>query len=157
MIGTITAKFRLARLGLVFGATLALCACSAQFRNHGYAPTEDQLADIQVGVDDRATVAEVIGAPTAGGVIGDGDYYYVQSRFRHYAFFEPEEIDRQVVAVSFDSQGFVANVERFGLQDGQVVALSRRVTSSNVRDFSFLRQLMGDLGNFDAGSVLGSE
>ncbi|KPP87314.1 MAG: Beta-barrel assembly machine subunit BamE [Rhodobacteraceae bacterium HLUCCA08] len=145
------------RLGIALVALLALSACSEQFRNHGYVPGDDQLAEVLIGLDDRASVAEVLGAPTAGGVLDGDAFYYVQSRFRHFAFFEPQEVDRQVVAISFDAEGLVSNVERFGLEDGQVVALSRRVTSSSVRDTTFLRQLLGALGNFDASRVLGSE
>ena len=35
-----------------------------------------------------------------------------------------------------------------------VVALSRRVTDSNVRGVSFLRQLLGNLGRFRAEDLL---
>ena len=60
----------------------------------------------------------------------------------------PKEIDRQVVAISFSDNGVVTNVERFGLERGRVVPLSRRVTSSSVRDQSLLRQLLGNIGRF---------
>jgi hypothetical protein len=49
----------------------------------------------------------------------------------------------------------VSNVERFGLENGNVVALSRRVTQDNVRDTTFLRQLFGSIGRFNAGDFLG--
>ncbi|MCB1399310.1 MAG: outer membrane protein assembly factor BamE, partial [Rhodobacteraceae bacterium] len=61
---------------------------------------------------------------------------------------------RQVVAVSFTEAGLVSNVERFGLQDGQVVVLSRRVTESNIRSLGLVRQLMGSLGRVSAGQLL---
>jgi hypothetical protein len=51
----------------------------------------------------------------------------------------------------------VTGVERFGLEDGQVVSLSRRVTDDNIRDTTFVRQLLGAIGNINAGSFLGSE
>ena len=35
--------------------------------------------------------------------------------------------ERQVVAISFNESGTVTNVERFGLERGQIVVLSRRV------------------------------
>ncbi|MBC7156656.1 MAG: outer membrane protein assembly factor BamE, partial [Rhodobacteraceae bacterium] len=41
-------------------------------------------------------------------------------------------------------------VERFGLRDGEVVALSRRVTETNVRGVTFIRQLIGNIGNLRA-------
>jgi hypothetical protein len=58
------------------------------------------------------------------------------------------------VAVSFTEAGLVSNVERFGLQDGQVVVLSRRVTESNIRSLGLVRQLMGSLGRVSAGQLL---
>ncbi|MEZ5714860.1 MAG: outer membrane protein assembly factor BamE [Paracoccaceae bacterium] len=143
-----------ARLGLAALAILALTACAPVFRNHGYIPSEDELAEIVVGVDTRATVDEVIGAPSAGGVLEGGDYYYVRSRVRHFGMFEPKEIERQVLAISFNEQGVVQNIERFGLEDGRIVQLSRRVTSSSVEGKGFLRQLLGNIGGFNPGAFL---
>jgi outer membrane protein assembly factor BamE (lipoprotein component of BamABCDE complex) len=141
-------------LGLAALAILALTACAPVFRNHGYIPSEDELAEIVVGVDTRATVDEVIGAPSAGGVLEGGDYYYVRSRVRHFGMFEPKEIERQVLAISFNEQGVVQNIERFGLEDGRIVQLSRRVTSSSVEGKGFLRQLLGNIGAFNPGAFL---
>ncbi len=129
--------------------------CTTLYRNHGYAPTDDQLAEVLVGVDTRDTVADVVGPPTASGVTNGGGFFYVQSRFRLLGPLEPKEIEREVVAIRFDSEGVVSNVERFGLENGNVVALSRRVTQDNVRDTTFIRQLFGSIGNFNAGDFLG--
>lgn len=137
---------------------LALCifaaGCAAQYRNHGYVPSEDDLANVIVGVDTRDSVAETIGTPTSGGVLEDGGYYYVRSRVKTFGPFRPEEVERQLVAVTFDSSGTVSNIERFGLDDGRVVTLSRRVTDNGLNNVSFIRQLLGNIGNFDAGSIL---
>jgi outer membrane protein assembly factor BamE (lipoprotein component of BamABCDE complex) len=71
---------------------------------------------------------------------------------RNYTYQAPEVIERDVVAISFDAGGVVTNIERFGLEDGQLVQLSRRVTDSSVRDLGFFRQLMRNLGRVDLGS-----
>lgn len=142
----------------VLGCALFMAVgCTTLYRNHGYAPTDDQLAEVLVGVDTRGTVADVIGPPTASGVTNGGDFFYVQSRFRLLGPLEPKEIDREVVAIRFDGEGIVSNVERFGLENGNVVALSRRVTQDNVRDTTFIRQLFGSIGQFNAGDFLGDE
>ena len=93
---------------------LALSACSPQFRNHGYVPNDEDLALITVGVDTRASVEEAVGAPAMSGVITDTATYYVQSRVRRFAWQEPEVVERQVLAISYDSAGVVTNIERFG-------------------------------------------
>jgi len=123
--------------------------CSATFVNHGYAPTDLELEEIIVGVDDRASVEETIGRPSSAGVLQEGGWYYVSSRVRHFTYKEPEVIDRQLVAVSFDKRGVVSNVERFTLEDGRVIALSRRVTASAIKGITFLQQMLGNIGNFD--------
>lgn len=138
------------------GFSLALAACSATFEDHGYTPTDSDLEQIIVGVDTRDTVAEVVGRPSAGGILADSGYYYVESRWRNFAYRAPEEIERQVVAISFDEAGVVENVERFGAERGRAVVLSRRVTDSNIKGISFLRQLLGNLGQFDAGELFGA-
>lgn len=143
------------RISLLAALLLALTACTASFRNHGYAPSEAQLSEIALGKDTKTSVAEAIGQPTTAGVLDGSAWYYVQSRFRHYAYQEPREVERQVVAISFTAAGLVSNIERFGLENGQVVTLSRRVTASSVRDTTFLRQLLGNIGQINAGQLLG--
>ena len=158
MTGTMVDRAaRVARTLIMVGAMTAVSACTTQFRNHGYVPSEIELAQVQVGVDTRQSVRETIGTPTSGGVLNETGFYYVTSRFRHYAWLEPREISREVLAISFDDAGTVQNIERFGLEGGQVVALSRRVTDDNIRDTTFIRQLLGAIGNFDAGSLLAGD
>ncbi|MFQ6549605.1 outer membrane protein assembly factor BamE [Aestuariibius sp. 2305UL40-4] len=149
------------RLGQVFRgvfvalAALALAGCVAQFRNHGYAPSDSELAEVLVGLDTRDSVIETFGPPTTGGVLEQGAVYYVESRWRLYGALEPQIIDRQLVAISFDPEGVVSNVERFTLEDGRVITLSRRVTDDNVRNTTFIRQLLGNLGRIDNADFLG--
>ncbi len=132
-------------------AIIVVSSCSAQYRNHGYVPKDDELANIIVGADTRETVASTIGNPTALGIQDASGWYYVESRFRHLGFQAPKEVERQVVAITFDGSGRVANIERFGLDKGRVVTLSRRVTETSTVKVSFLRQLLGNLGRVGGG------
>ncbi|WP_298805689.1 outer membrane protein assembly factor BamE [uncultured Lentibacter sp.] len=136
-------------LGLVF---MALSSCAATYRDHGYMPPESDLAEIVVGVDSRDSVAEAVGLPSTSGVLTEGGYYYVKSRVRFFGALRPKEIERQVLAISFTPAGIVQNIERFSLEDGKVVTLSRRVTDQTVRDDTFLRQLLGSIGRFSPGA-----
>jgi outer membrane protein assembly factor BamE (lipoprotein component of BamABCDE complex) len=149
-----TAISRRLRGGVLVLVLMTLAACSATYRNHGWAPSDEDLAAITVGADTRETVSQAVGAPGTAGLLADSGWYYVQSRYENYAWRAPKEVDRQVVAISFDKAGVVENVERFGLKDGRVIALSRRVTESNVKGISFLRQLFGSLGRLSAGDLV---
>ncbi|WP_231700983.1 outer membrane protein assembly factor BamE [Aliiruegeria sabulilitoris] len=131
---------------------LAISACEPIYDYHGYAPSDDQLAEIIVGKDTRETVTQLIGSPSSTGVLKDSGFYYMSMRKKSYLYQAPEVIEREVVAISFNDKGVVTNVERFGLQDGNVVALSRRVTASNIEGLTFLQQLFGNIGSLDIGS-----
>ncbi|MFY0309271.1 outer membrane protein assembly factor BamE [Leisingera sp. D0M16] len=144
--------------GAVFAAAgLALAACTSVYRKHGYVPTPGQLAEVVPGIDTRDSVAETIGVPSSTGVLNDSGYYYVATRFRHYGATAPEPVARDLVAISFDAQGVVEGIRRYSLEDGKVVPLERRVTSSSVQDSTFLRQLLGNLGNFGPDQFLNNE
>ncbi len=134
---------------------LILTACSATYRNHGYLPLEEDLQNLVVGVDSRSTVDDVIGPPSVSGVLSGGDYYYVRSRIRTYGMYRPEVVERQVLAISFNDDDTIANIESFSLEDGQIVPLARRVTDSSVVSSGFLRQLLGNIGNLNPAGAFG--
>lgn len=141
------------RLALAGLCCLALAACATVVRNHGYVPDETELAQVQVGTDTRETVAEKIGRPSAQGLLNDLGWFYVQSRFEHVGPREPREVERQVVAITFNEGGMVDNIGRYGLEDGRVVAISRRVTESNIKGIGFIRQLLSNFGRIRAGDL----
>ena len=143
--GRITATF----------ALLTAIACTPIIRSHGYVPSAEELSMITIGKDTRDTVTRIAGPPTSGGLVDNSAFYYVSSTFRHFGAKEPLETDREVLAISFDSNGLVSNIERYGLQDGAVIVLSRRVTASSVSESTFIRQLLGSIGRVNAGDFLG--
>jgi outer membrane protein assembly factor BamE (lipoprotein component of BamABCDE complex) len=144
----------LARKGVVLALVVTLAACSPVYRNHGYVPAEDELALVEVGVDTIETVAQKIGRPSTGGLLNNEGWYYVQSRYRHFGPREPKEIERQVVAVTFNESGVVENIARFGLEDGKVVEISRRVTATNIKGISLIKQLLGNIGRIAPGDMI---
>lgn len=140
---------RVALVGLVL---VLVTACTTLYRNHGYVPSEEELATVTIG-DTREQVDAKIGRPTTSGLLNDEGWFYVQSRFAYRGAFEPKEIERQVVAITFDEGGTVANIERFGLERGKVVPLSRRVTESNIKGIGLIRQLLGSFGRVGPGVI----
>ncbi len=132
---------------------IAITACMPIFTNHGYIPTDDDLGLLTVGVDTRDSVAATVGRPAAEGLLGDEAWYYVQSRWKTVGAAEPVEINREVVAISFGAAGTVENIERFGLEKGQIVPLSRRVTTTNIRGKGILAQIFGNIGKLNTDNL----
>jgi outer membrane protein assembly factor BamE (lipoprotein component of BamABCDE complex) len=142
-------------MGLAAFALLATVACSPIYRNHGYVPAPDELAQIEVGTDTRETVATKIGRPSTSGLLNDVGWFYVQSRYKNVGYRVPQEIDRQVLAITFSEAGIVENIATYGLEDGKVVPISRRVTETNIKGIGFIRQLLGSFGKINASDLAG--
>lgn len=147
------------RMGLmILGLTvLAGCGATTLKNSHGYVPDEEVLAEIRIGLDTKETVGRIAGRPGAEGIVDDRGWYYVRSDYERFMWRAPKEVNREVVAVTFNDREQVTNIERFGLDQGRVVVLNRRVTTANTQGVGFLRQLFSNLGNFDLGQLLGNE
>jgi outer membrane protein assembly factor BamE (lipoprotein component of BamABCDE complex) len=150
---TITKVVRVVALA---AAVAVVAGCVAKDRFHGYVPEPEALAAVSIGSDTRESVTATLGRPSSAGIESGNSFYYVSSTFRHYGASAPEEPDRQSVAIDFDANGIVRNIESFGLEDGQVVVLSRRVTDSGLRDITLLSQLIGAVGRFNAADLFGA-
>lgn len=151
-MGKLRVLRRVALAALLSLGSLA-AACTAVYRDHGYAPTDIDLARVQIGAT-REEVARDIGYPVATGLLTDTAWYYVGSRWRSYGALAPKPVTREVVAVSFTPQGRVANVERFGLERGRVVVLSRRVTETTIKGPGIITQLLRNVGTISADQLV---
>ncbi|MBY6161661.1 outer membrane protein assembly factor BamE [Mameliella alba] len=134
---------------------VALSACAAQYRTHGYLPSEEDLQQIVAGVDTKASVEDLIGVPNAAGVLNGSGYYYIETQVRHFAYQKPKVVERTIVAITFDENDVVTNITTYGLDDGRVVAINRRVTQTTDGDISFIRKLFGNVGGISASNLLG--
>jgi outer membrane protein assembly factor BamE (lipoprotein component of BamABCDE complex) len=133
---------------------LALGACAPTTQVHGFVPSQADVARITPGIDDAASVEAVLGRPSASGLLRDGSWFYVQSTIQNYTYHPPRAIDRTVLAVNFDERGIVTGIDRYGIEDGQVVNLTTRVTETGGRQMGVLEQLFGNLLNIDAAQVM---
>lgn len=147
-------KFRQHVFALALAIPVVVAGCSPTYRNHGYIPPEMNLSQVVVGQTSQAELESVIGRPSTQGVLAGSSWYYVGSRWEYFGAREPREIDRRVVAVRFNEAGTVTNVESFGLEDGRVVVLSRRVTDSGIQGMGIIRQMLGNVGRVSAGQLL---
>ena len=139
----------------VIACAALVAGCSPVVRTHGYAPPAEELADLRVGLDTRASVASKIGRPAGTGVFTDDGWYYVSSKVQHLTYHAPEVVDRRVVAVLFDTNDVVASVNEYGLEDGRVVDLETRTTPTHGRQLTILEQAFGNIGVITEDTLTG--
>ena len=142
------------RRAVLISAIVAVAGCTTLTRKHGFVPLPEDLAQMTVGASTRDDIITLVGPPTTTGTVSGDTLYYVQSERSSFGPFEPEITSREVVAISFTPAGVLSNIERFGLQDGRVVVLSRRITDDGIADVTFIGQLLGTIGRIDAGQLL---
>lgn len=140
--------------GLACVLTIA-AGCTELDRYHGFIPPEEELATLNVGATTKDEVIALFGPPRSERGLQNNTVYYASSQFRRFGPFAPEEIDRQVLAIDFDSNDRLRNISRYTLEDGRIVVLDRRVTEDGINDVTFLSQLFESFGRIDAGQFLG--
>ena len=91
---------------------LTLSACEGQYRNHGYMPPKEQIDELVVGVDTREGIIEAVGAPTISAVELENAIYYVRSRVHHRGYARPDEIDREVLVLTFGKNQVLSNSQK---------------------------------------------
>ena len=132
---------------------LALTACEIGTAN-GYVPTDEEIKEIQVGVDTKDTILEKFGEPA---FIGEnGSIWYYVAQFRSAKGPLPNsEVRRRVLTIVFGASDRVASVDVSGLENAKDVPVSNETTETEGRKLSLWDQLIGNLGNFSAEQLLG--
>ncbi|MBO6782983.1 MAG: outer membrane protein assembly factor BamE [Alphaproteobacteria bacterium] len=136
------------RHGCLLVLLSALSACSPVITTHGQQPDPDALAEIEPGTSSQRDVETALGTPSTRGVFRENVWYYMSERTEKTAFFEPELIERKIVAVVFDGQGVVEDIVTYTENDKQDVELVSRVTPTAGNELSIIQQLFGNVGRF---------
>jgi outer membrane protein assembly factor BamE (lipoprotein component of BamABCDE complex) len=141
---------RMFRIGLGVGLAAAVSACvEPRIDQRGNKPDEDQVVQINPGVDDKQRVAELIGTPSTISTFNDRTWYYISKRTETTAFFDPDVMDQEILAVSFTEEGIVESLRLYGQEDGRTVAYVDRETPTEGHELTLIQQLFGNLGRFN--------
>jgi outer membrane protein assembly factor BamE (lipoprotein component of BamABCDE complex) len=145
---------RLAMWIFVGVAALMLGGCNlARVDVRGYVPNDDDLARLEPGRQTRDDVQQLLGSPSTTGVFdAEQSWYYIYKKTSKVSFFEAETLEQRVVVVHFDREGMLRDVRRYALEDGLIIDPVTRTTPSPGREMSFLEQLLGNVGKFNAPS-----
>ena len=145
-----TGRYRRTLLaGVVLAVAVSAAACSPRIDQRGNKPDEDQVVQINPGVDDKTRVAELIGTPSTISTFDDRTWYYISKRTETTAFFDPEVTDQEILAVSFTEEGIVDSLRLYGQEDGRTIAYVDRTTPTEGNELTIIQQLLGNLGRFN--------
>ncbi len=126
----------------------ALTACTPTTELRGQFIEEDRLASVKEGVDNRDSVTDTLGTPSAIATFDTDVWFYISTKQERFAFFNPKILERNIVAVEFDAQDNVAATRRYTLKDSRIVQIVGRETPTKGRELTFLEQMFGNFGRF---------
>ncbi len=135
---------------------LLVSACSAvdaprQLRgNHVDA---DQLKELVPGTSTRADATSLLGSPTTRATFDDNTWIYISETTRTRVGRSPGVLSQDVVVLTFDPAGVLREVKHLDQDDGKEVSVVSRATPSPGSEASFLQQLLGNVGKFNAGGA----
>ena len=118
-----SAAVKLFAIGLLISTA---AACSPIVAIHGNFVEPERLEQVHEGISRKADIADMLGTPTATGTFDPNIWYYIGQRTEKVAFYPPEVVDRQVLAMHFDANGVLKKLEKLDATAGQEVALVER-------------------------------
>lgn len=134
---------------------LAVSGCAGYRESKGYVMDKELASSIQVGVDNKDSVAKTLGRPTFTGQFNDNEWYYVARSTSALAFRLPRVTDQTVLRVRFDPAGNVAAVDRTGPEQIASVNPYGKQTPTLGRKNSFFEDLFGNIGVVNGGNLPG--
>jgi outer membrane protein assembly factor BamE (lipoprotein component of BamABCDE complex) len=132
-------------------AVLALGACSSRKFVRGYMADEAVISSIRAQVDTHDSVKEMLGSPSSVATFDNDNWYYYSKKSESLAFFKEDITELNIIAVRFDSDGYVTAVDRYTLDDRKNIDPVGNTTPTHGRELSFIQELFGNIGRFGAG------
>jgi outer membrane protein assembly factor BamE (lipoprotein component of BamABCDE complex) len=136
---------------LVLAGLLGACAPTVELRGH--ITDEASVNALKAGVDNRESVSDTLGTPSAIATFDTDVWFYISTRQERFAFFDPKVLERNILAIEFDGKGNMGAVRRYSAVNGRVVEIVGRETPTKGKELTFLEQMFGNFGRFSGSGT----
>lgn len=139
-----------------------LSACSAERQNEwfvthtGNMPATERTARIEIGAS-KDEVVNTLGLPSSVNVFDQNSWVYMSSDVKKLAFFAPEEVDRSILRITFNSADEVSKIETLSLADGANLAPEKTQTEVKGQRPGFFKKYFGGVGQYTPFSGKGNK
>jgi outer membrane protein assembly factor BamE (lipoprotein component of BamABCDE complex) len=140
-------------VGLLLLACILLGGCGFLASNpqlRGNKVDADQLKELVTGTSTRADVTALIGSPTAKATFDDNTWLYITELTRPQIAHTQKVLGQGVVVLTFNDQGVLQDIKTVNQDDSVPISVVARSTPSPGTEASFLQQLFGNIGRFNA-------
>lgn len=137
---------------LLSSIALIVASCSPIIDTRGHSGDDVDLGQIIVGQSKSEDVMALLGSPTSTSNFGDTIWYYVTQKQERVGVFAPVVSEQRVTAITFDGNQLVSDVSAFKKEDGQPVQIVSKTTPTEGHSVTFIEQMLGNFGRFNAPS-----
>lgn len=113
----------------------------------------DQLKELTPGTSTRADVIAALGSPTMHASFDDNTWLYIGMITRPRIGGTQVVEKQNVVVLTFDDRGVLSGVQNKNEEDSLPVSVVARTTPSPGSEASFVQQLFGNIGRFNAAGL----
>jgi outer membrane protein assembly factor BamE (lipoprotein component of BamABCDE complex) len=133
---------------LFISMLLLTSACSSDLFlvHNGNMPAQERVDEIRLG-QSKQDVMNILGAPSLTTGLSDDHWIYMASTTKKVAFFRPEELERKVLAISFDNNQ-ISKIEKLNLADGNKLPIDTDTTQTTEQEQGFFRKYFGGVGTY---------
>ena len=135
-------------------ACFALSACSlveAPRQLRGNRVDAEQLRDLVPGTSRKTDATALLGSPSARATFDDNTWIYISETTRTRVGRTPGIAAQDVTVLTFDEGGVLRSVKSLNQDDSRPVDIVTRSTPSPGSEASFIQQLLGNVGKYNAG------
>lgn len=132
-------------------AVISISACTPVTAQRGNLLEDYQLEELKVGETTRSDILRTLGSPTTQSTFNANIWYYIGQETEKHGILDQEVINERIVAVTFDEEGVVAAIEEID-PNRQNIPYARTKTPTHGNDLTFIQQLLGNMGRFNAPS-----
>ncbi|MFA5989898.1 MAG: outer membrane protein assembly factor BamE [Sphingomonas sp.] len=136
----------------IAAASVLLGGCVRLRAHEGYIVDLDLVNSVQPGVDNRDSVAKVLGKPSFTSQFDDDSWYYVSRDTRHLAYNNPKPNTQITLRIQFNDKGVVSRVDKTGLEQVASITPNGDKTPTLGRRRTFFQDLFGNIGAVGAGA-----
>lgn len=134
-------------------AVVALAGCAPTAATHGNFLDDERLQGVQVGVSTKAEVEQKLGAPSTTAPFDDNTWYYIGEKTETTSFYDPEIIERKVIIMTFNEDGFLQEASQLDETEGKKIEVVKKTTPAPGREVNAFEQFLGNLGKFNASDM----
>jgi outer membrane protein assembly factor BamE (lipoprotein component of BamABCDE complex) len=151
-------KSAVAKIAVAMTGAFLLAGCASMgIRDHRGVVLDKELASaIQVGVDNKESVAKTLGRPSFVGQFNPNDWYYVSRDTKTLALRGVGVVDQEILHVRFDPAGNVTAVDRTGKELIAAINPENAKTPTLGRQRSFFDELFGNISSISQPGLPGA-